>query len=114
MENKKTVKWYEEPGAYPFEQDDIVYLDPSIPHLGSRFAIILGPSSKPNHTKARLQHPRTGEPQKTVILLDISKLTLVARGGVGEPVLPEVADRFEMEPSGVYTVINKDDFAKAQ
>lgn len=105
-------KWYEEQNGYGFEGGDVVYIDPEHMHVGGRFAEVIGPSDKPNHLKAKMQNPKSGELQRSVVVLDSTLLTLVAKEGIGNDVLSEVSNMIEMEPSGIYKYIEQ--LAKAQ
>lgn len=104
-ENEKK-KWYEE-GGMIYDEDDVIYIDPSYDSIGGRFARVIGPSNKPNHVKAKMQNRKTGEEQDSVIIVANDLSTLVAKGGFGEDVLSEVSDKFEMEASGIYITINQ-------
>lgn len=97
-------KWWEE-GTVAYEENDIIYIDPSYDSIGGRFARVVEPSQKPGHFKCKMQNRKTGEEQDSTIIVADNLSTLVAKGGFGEHVLPEAADRFEMDASGIYMLI---------
>lgn len=97
-------KWYEEsPTGWGFETGDVVYIGLGHPNgVDDRFAEAIEPSEKPNHIKARMQNPKTGELQRSVVVIDNAHLTLIAKGGAGQPVNAEHGDNYAMDASGVY------------
>lgn len=97
-------KWYEENGkGWGFEPGDVVYIGMGHPNgVDDRFAEAIEPSEKPNHIKARMQNPKTGELQRSVVVIDNAHLLLVAKGGAGQPVNAEHGDNYVMDAAGVY------------
>lgn len=96
-------KWFEEAGGFGFEREDTVYIGLGHPNgVADRFALVLEASEKPNHIKAQMQNPKTGELQRSVVVIDNAHLTLVAKGFQGAPVLAEHGDTFSIDKSGIY------------
>lgn len=96
-------KWFEEAGGFGFDKEDIVYIGLGHPNgVADRFALVLEASEKPNHIKAQMQNPKTGELQRSVVVIDNAHLVLVAKGYQGAPVLMELGDAFSIDKSGIY------------
>lgn len=109
-------KWFEMDGAFTLEKDDIVYIDPTHEWFGNRFGVIIEPSQKQNAVRGKLLNPKTGEPQGTIVVMDMSKVTVIAKDGVGSDVLPELAAQYELV-DGLYkqvTMGNENELQQAQ
>lgn len=90
------LKWYEVEGAYTLEKDDIVYIAPTHKDFGNRFGIMTRPSNRPGGAKGYLLNPKNGEAQGTEVVMDMDKLTVIAKDGIGADVLPELSSQFEL------------------
>lgn len=96
-------KWFEEAGGFGFEKEDVVYIGLNHPNgVADRFALVLEASEKPNHIKAQMQNPKNGELQRSVVVIDNAHLTLISKGGCGNPVISEHGDAFVIDKSGIY------------
>ena len=93
----KGPKWYEEDGAFPYAEGDIVEIVSGKDLIG-RKVMVKQPSAKKNALKGHLIHPTTGELQKTFLSVDFDRVEL--REKAGQPVDQKV-DSKELEEAVV-------------
>lgn len=77
-------KWYEEPGAFPYKEGDIVQIisgEGRNKGLIGRLLEVKQPSAKKDALKGHLINPVSGELQKTLISMDFERLVLYKRDG---------------------------------
>lgn len=72
---RSSKKWYEEEGAFKYNEGDIVTIIGGKDLIGRKLCVV-GPSNKQNALKGRLIHPVTGEMQKTVISITFDRLEM--------------------------------------
>jgi len=79
-EKPKAKKWFEEEGAFPYNEGDVVQIIAG-KDLHLRKAVVVGPSAKKGALKAQLIHPVKNEPQKTQCSFDFDRLLLIESNG---------------------------------
>ena len=76
----KSPKWFEELGAFPYKEGDIVQIVSGKDLIG-RKVYVKQPSAKRNALKGHLIHPVTGGLQKTLLSIDFDRVVLIERDG---------------------------------
>lgn len=96
-------KWYEDSKGWGFTERDVIFIGPDHPNgVANRFAEVIGPSEKPNHVKARMQNEKTGELQRSEVVIDNQHLSRVSQGGMGGAIESHHGDKFNLDEKGIY------------
>lgn len=76
----KAPKWFEEEGAFPYKDGDVVEIVSGKDLIG-RLVQVKQPSTKKNALKGHLIHPTTNQLQKTFLSVDFDRVELRQRDG---------------------------------
>jgi len=103
-------KWFEEPGANPYNEGDVVEI------IGGKYLIgrklqVLEPSAKKDMVKGKLIHPVTGGLQNTVIAIAFERIQLVESAN---EIAADEPKAVEDNQEGVETPVNEEITAEAE